>query len=55
MAKDEAAGAGAIYRYYRELRKLYSDISIPNAICFPPSGAGAFHRYRDAKGDEGQP
>ncbi len=42
MAKDEAAGAGAIYRYYRgELRKLYSDISIPNAICFPPSGAFA--------------
>ena len=42
MAKDEAPGAGAIYRYYRgELRKLYSDISIPNAICFPPSGAFA--------------
>ncbi len=42
MAKDEAAGAGAIYRYYRgELRKLYNDISIPNAICFPPDGSFA--------------
>ena len=42
MAKDETAGAGAIYRYYRrELRKLYSDISIPNAICFPPDGSFA--------------
>ena len=42
MAKDEAHGAGAIYRYYRgELRKLYSDITVPNAICFPPSGAFA--------------
>jgi sugar lactone lactonase YvrE len=42
MAKDEAVGAGAIYRYYRgELRKLYSDITVPNAICFPPGGTSA--------------
>lgn len=42
MAKDEAVGAGAIYRYYRgELRKLYSDITVPNAICFPPGGTFA--------------
>lgn len=39
MAKDESPAAGAIYRFYRgELRKLYSDITIPNAICFPPVG-----------------
>ncbi|MDB5657868.1 MAG: gluconolactonase [Cypionkella sp.] len=46
MAKDEAIGAGAIYRYYRgELRKLFSGISIPNAICFPPGGG--FAHYAD--------
>lgn len=39
MAKDEADKAGAIYRYYRgELRKIFSDITIPNAICFPSDG-----------------
>jgi sugar lactone lactonase YvrE len=42
MAKDESAGQGAIYRYYRgELRQLYANISIPNAICFPPGGGFA--------------
>ena len=36
-------GAGAIYRYYRgELRKLFGDISISNAICFAPSGDTAY-------------
>ena len=36
-------GAGAIYRYCRgELRKLYGDISISNAICFAPSGDTAY-------------
>jgi len=42
MAKAEAAGAGAIYRYCRgELRLLYPGISIPNAICFTPDGRHA--------------
>ncbi len=36
-------GAGAIYRYYRgEVRTLYSAVTIPNAICFPPDGSCAY-------------
>lgn len=36
-------GAGAIYRYFKgELRKLFADISISNAICFAPSGDIAY-------------
>lgn len=39
MGKKAEAGAGAIYRFYRgEIRCLFKDISISNAICFPPSG-----------------
>lgn len=39
MGKSGEAGAGAIYRYYRgELRRLYADITCPNAICFPAHG-----------------
>lgn len=35
----EEPGAGAIYRYYRgEMRRLYTDITTPNAICFAPGG-----------------
>jgi sugar lactone lactonase YvrE len=35
--------AGAIYRYYRgALRRLFSDITISNAICFAPDGAFAY-------------
>ncbi len=35
--------AGAIYRYYRgELRLLYANIQISNAICFAPSGDTAY-------------
>lgn len=35
--------AGAIYRYYKgELRTLYSDLQITNAICFAPSGDTAY-------------
>ena len=46
MAKDEAAGAGAIYRYYKgELRLLYPRISCPNAMCFTPDGR--FAHYTD--------
>lgn len=43
MGINAEPGAGAIYRYYRgELRKLYSDIQISNAICFAPSGEWAY-------------
>ncbi len=35
MGKSAETGAGAIYRYTRgELRQLYPEITIPNAICF---------------------
>jgi sugar lactone lactonase YvrE len=35
--------AGAIYRYYRgELRRLFDNITISNAICFAPSGETAY-------------
>lgn len=43
MGKSAQMGAGAIYRYYRgELRKLYGDITISNAICFGPDGRTAY-------------
>ena len=42
MSKTQTAGAGAIYRYYKgELRLLFKEITISNAICFPPNGAFA--------------
>ncbi len=43
MGIKAEAGAGAIYRYYRgELRQLYSQITISNAICFAPDGKTAY-------------
>ena len=42
MSKTEAPGCGAIYRYHRgELRRLYTGITCPNAICFTPDGQTA--------------
>ncbi|MCK7612841.1 SMP-30/gluconolactonase/LRE family protein [Roseibium sediminicola] len=42
MGIQAEPGAGAIYRYYKgELRKLYGDITISNAICFAPDGSTA--------------
>lgn len=39
MGKQAQNQAGAIYRYYRgELRKIHSNLSIPNSICFSPDG-----------------
>ena len=39
MGRSAEAGAGTIYALHRgQLRKLYSDITIPNAICFSPGG-----------------
>lgn len=43
MARDESAGKGAIYWFFRgELRRLYDAVSIPNSICFAPDGATAY-------------
>ena len=40
MGKKAENDAGAIYRYYRgEVKKLFSSITIPNAICFSPDRA----------------
>lgn len=48
MGKSAAASAGAIYHYRQGvLTKLFSDITIPNAICFSPQGDTAF--YTDTK------
>ncbi|KUF11288.1 SMP-30/gluconolactonase/LRE family protein [Pseudoponticoccus marisrubri] len=51
MSYDAAPGAGAIYRYYRgELRRILSDITITNAICFAPDGSTAY--FADTVTDE---
>ncbi len=43
MGYNAEPGAGAIYRYYRgELRRLFAEITITNAICFSPDGQHAF-------------
>lgn len=42
MGIEAEPGAGAIYRYYKgELRQLFPDIQISNAICFHPDGDSA--------------
>lgn len=44
MGKSAQPGAGAIYRYYKgELRQLFTDITVPNAICFPPDAPFAYY------------
>lgn len=43
MGYNAEPNAGAIYRYYKgELRKLYSDITISNSICFSPDRKTAY-------------
>ncbi len=43
MGYDAERGAGAIYRFYKgDLRKLFPEIDIPNAICFAPDGRQAY-------------
>lgn len=43
MGKNAEPGAGAIYRYYDgELRKLFPNITISNAICFAPDRSCAY-------------
>ena len=44
MGKAAEPGAGAIYRFYRgEVRKLFPDITISNAICFAPDRSVAYY------------
>ncbi len=44
MGKKAEPGAGAIYRYFKgELRKLKTDISIANAICFASDKTCAYY------------
>lgn len=43
MSKAEKNGEGSIYRYYRgEVRRLFTDLSIPNAISFSPDGTTGY-------------
>lgn len=50
MGKAGEPEAGSIYRWYRgELRRLYKEITIPNAICFTMDGKTA-HFADTAKG-----
>jgi sugar lactone lactonase len=43
MGIEEEAGAGSIYHFLKgSVRVLYSDITIPNSICFSPDGATAY-------------
>jgi len=43
MGKAAQPGRGAIWRYYRGvLERLYSGVTIPNAICFSPGGRRAY-------------
>lgn len=43
MGKKAEAKAGAIYWFRKgELRKIVSDVTIPNAICFAPDGRTAY-------------
>lgn len=48
MGRGGELKAGAIWRYYRgELRRLFGDITIPNAICFAPDGS--FAHFADTR------
>jgi len=43
MGKDAEPGAGSIYRYFKgELRQLFGNMTIPNAICFAPDKSCAY-------------
>ena len=49
MGKKAEKAAGAIWRWYRgELRHLFKDITIPNAICFTPDGTAAYFSDTDS-------
>lgn len=63
MSMAVETGAGAIYRYHRgQVRMLYQDITIPNAICFSVDGRTAYLAdtalgvvWRQPLDDEGWP
>lgn len=43
MSKMAEPGAGAIYRFYRgQLRRIFTELTIPNAICFAPDRSRAY-------------
>jgi sugar lactone lactonase YvrE len=43
MGRKAEAGAGAIYALHRgELKRLFTGLTIPNAICFSPDGATGY-------------
>ncbi|MEO1249569.1 MAG: SMP-30/gluconolactonase/LRE family protein [Pseudomonadota bacterium] len=43
MGLDHGIGAGTIYRFRKgELRVLYENITVPNAMCFSPDGSVAY-------------
>lgn len=43
MGKEKETRAGSIWRYHRgEMRRLFGDWTIPNAICFAPQGDVAY-------------
>ncbi|MBZ9697123.1 MULTISPECIES: SMP-30/gluconolactonase/LRE family protein [unclassified Mesorhizobium] len=44
MGKGEEKGAGSIYWFFKgELRRLFSDITVSNSICFSSDGALAYY------------
>lgn len=44
MGLNSEPGAGSIYRYYRgELKRLFADITVTNAICFDKARACAYY------------
>ncbi|UVK42808.1 SMP-30/gluconolactonase/LRE family protein [Mesorhizobium sp. AR07] len=44
MGKTEQKGAGSIYWFFKgELRRLFSDITVSNSICFSEDGALAYY------------
>ncbi|WP_292418121.1 SMP-30/gluconolactonase/LRE family protein [Mesorhizobium sp.] len=44
MGKDEGKAAGAIYWFFKgELRRLFSDITVSNSICFSDDGTIAYY------------
>ena len=50
MGKNAEAGLGSIYRYYRgELRRLFSNLTITNSICFSPDGKTAYFADTDTQ------
>lgn len=43
MGKTAEPGAGALYRYFEgRVARLYTELTIPNAICFAPGGRRAY-------------